>query len=127
MVEKDNNKKEMICVIRIAGRVGLDKKVEETLKRLRLGKKYTCSVIPSNTKNWGMLKKVRDFVAFGIIAQDTYEKLKKERGKKNQKGELKKYFRLHPPRGGIETKHHYPKGVLGNHKEEINDLVERML
>ena len=41
--------------------------------------------------------------------------------------DLKPFFRLHPPRGGIKSKIHFPKGVLGNNKEKINDLVERML
>jgi len=40
---------------------------------------------------------------------------------------IKPYFRLHPPRKGIKSKLHYPKGVLGNHGEEINKLLERML
>jgi len=42
---------------------------------------------------------------------------------------LKPFFRLHPPRGGIDTKVHFPirKGVLGDNKEKINDLVRRML
>jgi len=50
----------------------------------------------------------------------------KERGKKVD-GELKPFFRLHPPRGGLKnSKEPFPKGVLGYNKE-INELVERML
>ncbi len=119
-------KEKLICVIRIKGRVGVGKKAEETLKRLRLGKKYTCVIISETKENLGMIKKVKDFIAFGEINKETYEKLKKERGKKDSKGRLKPFFRLHPPRGGIKTKKHFPKGVLGNHKEKINELVERM-
>ena len=40
---------------------------------------------------------------------------------------MKPFFRLHPPRGGINAKIHFPKGVLGNNKEKINDLIKRML
>ncbi|KKL95423.1 hypothetical protein LCGC14_1854700, partial [marine sediment metagenome] len=40
---------------------------------------------------------------------------------------LKPFFRLHPPRKGIKSKLHFPKGVLGDNKEKINDLVLRML
>jgi len=36
---------------------------------------------------------------------------------------------LHPPRKGIESKKHFGvgKGVLGDNKEKINELLERML
>ena len=56
-----------------------------------------------------------------------YKKLIDSRGKKNTKGKLKPFFRLHPPRKGIKSKKHYPKGVLGNHGKKINELLERML
>ena len=34
----------MIAIVRIVGKVGTEKDVEETLSRLRLRKKYTCVV-----------------------------------------------------------------------------------
>jgi large subunit ribosomal protein L30 len=42
---------------------------------------------------------------------------------------IKPFFRLHPPRGGIDSAKHFgiKKGVLGNNKESINKLIERML
>jgi large subunit ribosomal protein L30 len=116
-----------ICVIRIHGQVGLNKKVKETLDRLRLRKKYSCIVIDPTKEQEGMIKKVKDFVAFGEIDEETYKKLKEKRGRKDVKGNLKPFFRLHPPRKGIKSKLHFPKGVLGNNKEKINELVERML
>ena len=111
------------AVIRITGEVGLRKDVVETLNRLRLRKKYSCVVFENLTKEQlGMIKKVRDFVAFGDIDEETYKKLVEKR-----KTKIKNFFRLHPPRGGIKTKLHFPKGVLGNHKEKINELIKRML
>ena len=98
-----------------------------------------------------MLEKVKYYVAFGPIDNKTLEKLIKERGKsiegnkkelKVDEGEvakglmsgkklsdfkLKPFFRLHPPRKGINSKLQYPKGVLGNNKNDINKLIERML
>ena len=139
----------MICIIRIVGRVNLNGDVKETLQRLRLGKKYSCVVLVNpNKEQTGMIKKLRDYVAFGEINRDVFEKLINIRGqkinKKNktdskkiveeiQKGKayeslnLKPFFRLHPPRGGINSKLHFPKGVLGDNKEHINKLIERML
>ena len=141
----------MICIIRIRGEVGVNRDVEETLNRLRLRKKYSCVVIPSRGKeHLGMIKKVKDFVAYGEIGSEMLEKLVEKRGKaldsskkldpkKAAKGieegkkyselNMKPFFRLHPPRKGIESKKHFGvgKGVLGNHKERINELLERML
>lgn len=113
----------MIAVIRISGVVGLRKNITETLHRLRLRRKYSCIVIEKPTKEQlGMINKVRDFVAFGDIDEKTYEKLVEKR-----KTKIKNFFRLHPPRRGIKSKLHFPKGVLGNHKDKINELLERML
>jgi large subunit ribosomal protein L30 len=134
----------MICIIRIRGRVGLKKEINETLNRLRLRRKYTCVVLEGNKVQLGMIKKVKDFVAFGKINDKTFEKLIEERvqlidkknkvdlkkvveelkkGKKFEELNLKPFFRLHPPRKGINSKLHFPKGVLGDNKEKINDLV----
>jgi len=112
-----------IAVIRITGDVGLRKDVAETLNRLKLRRKYSCVIFENPTKEQlGMVKKIRDFVAFGDIDEKTYKKLQEKR-----KTKINDFFRLHPPRGGIKTKLHFPKGVLGNHREAINKLIGRML
>jgi len=118
----------MIAIIRIKGQIGLKREIVETLYRLRLRKKYVCVVLEKPTKEQlGMLKKVKDFVAFGEIDAATYKELKEKRGKKVD-GKLKPFFRLHPPRGGIESKKHFGvgKGVLGKNAK-INELIRRML
>ena len=138
----------MICLIRIKGDVGLKKEIRETLVRLRLRRKYSCVVLNPTKEQLGMIKKSRDFVAFGEIDKKTFEKLidsrgqlikkskkidsKKiiedlEKGKKYEELNLKPFFRLHPPRKGINSKLHFPKGVLGDNKEKINNLIMRML
>jgi len=140
----------MICAIRIKGDVGLKKDVRETLNRLRLRRKYSCVVLNEKKEQVGMIKKMKDFVAYGNINNKTFVKLIETRGKvidkkkkidakkvveeliKGKKYEelnLKPFFRLHPPRKGIDSKKHFgvKKGVLGNNKEKINELVGRML
>ena len=120
----------MIAIIRIHGMVNVYRNIEETLYRLRLRRKYACVVFEKPTKEQlGMVKKINDFVAFGEIDQATYKKLVEKRGKKVG-GELKPFFRLHPPRGGIDSKKHFgetKKGILGDNKENMNKLIERML
>lgn len=140
----------MICAIRISGATGLEKRVKETLNRLRLRRKYSCIVIRETKGQLGMIKKMKDFVAFGEINKETFEKLieirgkpidKKKKidakkiieelykGKRYEELNLKPFFRLHPPRKGIDSKKHFGvgKGVLGNNKDKINELIERML
>ena len=139
----------MICVIRIHGQIGLNKDVAETLYRLRVRQKYACVVLNPTKEQLGMILKVRDFVAFGEITKENFEKLIKargqlidkskkigdskklaeelEKGKDYKELNLKPFFRLNPPRKGIKSKLHFPKGVLGDNKKKINDLIERML
>jgi len=119
----------MIVVIRIKGRVGLNRDINETLDRLRIRKKYSCVVLKGSPEEMGMIKKVEDFIAYGEISNEAYKQLVKLRGKKGENGKLKPFFRLHPPRKGIESKKHFGvgKGVLGNNGEKINELILRML
>lgn len=117
----------MIAVIRIRGQVGLKKDIAETLSRLRLRRKYACVVIDKpNEAQMGMINSVRNCVSFGEISKELYKKIVDSRGKKDTEGNLKPFFRLHPPRGGAHTKLHYPKGILGENKE-IEKLIGRML
>jgi len=119
----------MIAVIRIKGQVGLRKEIVETLHRLRVRRKYACVIFDKPTQiQIGMIKRVRDSVAFGEISEDVYKELVEKRGQKDAKGKLKPFFRLHPPRGGIESKKHFGvgKGVLGENKK-MNELIRRML
>jgi len=116
----------MIAAIRIRGQVGLNKDVKETLSRLRLRKKYACVIIDEpNEAQLGMLQKMRNFISYGEITEETKAKVIKARGK-IVNGELKPFFALHPARGGMKTKLYYPQGVLGENKE-IDKLLERML
>lgn len=115
----------MIAIIRITGRVGIREEIAETLNRLKLRKKYSCIVLTKPTESQlGMIKKVKDFVAYGEINEETYKSLVEKRKQK-----IENFFRLHPPRGGIESKKHFGvgKGILGNNKDKINDLIKRML
>ena len=141
----------MIIAIRISGMVDVPEEIEETLYRIRLRRKYSCVLMEDNAINRKLLKSVRNYVAYGEVRIGTLIKLIELRGqrlaeKKEMKIDakeiasqlekrkleelgLKPFFRLHPPRKGIESKRHFGvgKGVLGNNKEKINELLERML
>ena len=46
-----------------------------------------------------------------------------------EKFDIKSFFRLHPPRGGFkkETRLPWPKGILGDVGNYINDIISKML
>lgn len=139
----------MIITIRISGLVGRNKNIKETLHRLRLRRKYTAVLLKSTQENLKLLKKIRDHIAYGDIDKQTLLELIEKRAILKKKGykikpesiisqlekdsknlDIKPFFRLHPPRGGIDAKNHFGtsrKAVLGDNKEKINDLVRRML
>lgn len=139
----------MIIVIRIAGQVHLSRDVKETLNRMRLRRKYSATLLPETSENKKLLASVRNFVSYGTIDLETLSALIAARAKPLKKSTkidpkkiiseiekkpmkqlgLKPFFRLHPPRGGINSKKHANvsgKGVLGENKN-INELIRRML
>jgi ribosomal protein L30/L7E len=113
----------VILVVRIAGQVKNRVKDNETLKRLKMGRKFSCVLVDEKDDiRMGMVRSVGHMVAYGKVGDDFIEKLKKVR--KDKDGV---YF-LHPPRGGFKKSSRLPtpKGILGKH-EDIVKLVGRML
>jgi len=112
-----------ILVIRIAGQVKNKAKDNETLKRLKMNKKFTAILVEdSDTVRMGMVNAVSKLVAYGTVDDAFVKEL-------NSKREAKEgvYF-LHPPRGGFKKSSRLPtpKGILGEH-EDIVKLAGRML
>src|SRR3989344_3913193 len=115
----------MIAIIRIEGKVKLKQDIEETLSRLRLKNKFSCTLIEEKHKvRMGMLKKVKDSAAFGEIENGTLIRLLEKRGKRINKKQIKEpekitneilngkelkeiglmpFFRLQPPRAGLKS------------------------
>ena len=141
----------MIAIIRIHGGVNIEGSSQKALYDLRLRRKYSCTLIKPTPENLKLIQKVRNFVAYGDIDNETLkllidvrgmplnktkkidsDKIIKELEKKdiNELETLKPFFRLHPPRGGIDAKYHFgitKKAVLGDNKKQINSLIRRML
>ena len=139
----------MFIVIRISGMVDVPNTVSATLDHMNLRRKYSAILLPEISDSLKLLHRVRSFIAFGAVTEENLVKLISLRGEPLKQGMkidahaivknldkkslrelgLKPFFRLHPPRGGIESKKHFGvgKGVLGDNKEHINKLLERML
>lgn len=71
----------MIAVVRVRGTVNVRRDVAETLSRLRLEKPNHCIVLPEDKSYIGMVKKVKDWVAYGRIDLDTLKLLLERRGR----------------------------------------------
>lgn len=113
----------VVLVVRIAGQVKNKVKDNETLKRLKMNKKFTAVLVEEDDIiRMGMVRSVWHMVAYGKVDDAFVKELDKERPAKDGV-----YF-LHPPRGGFKksSKVAAPKGILGKH-EDIVKLAGRML
>ena len=111
----------MILIVRIAGQVKNKAKDNETLKRLKMNRKFSCVLVDEKDDvRMGMVRAVGHMVAYGKVGDDFV---------KSMKGRLKDgVYSLHPPRGGFKKSSRLPtpKGILGKH-DDITKLVGRML
>lgn len=147
---KMEENKGKIAAIRIRGGVRINSGIKDTFGMLRLYRKNYCVIFPKQPSYLGMLNKVKDYITWGEITEETFNSLVEKRGEEykgrltDSKGKisynkfivvnnkkLKPFFRLHPPRGGFERKGIKMPfgrgGVLGYRKEKINDLINKMI
>jgi len=69
----------MYAVIRIRGRIGVRKEIEDTLKMLRLKKVNNCVLIPETESYKGMLQKAKDYITWGEIEKETLAEMLRKR------------------------------------------------
>lgn len=70
-----------LAVVQIRGTIKVNKRVKDTLKYLGLIKKNSCVVLDNVPSVLGMLIKVKDYVAWGEIDNETLEVLLTKRGR----------------------------------------------
>ncbi len=140
----------MYAIIRIRGNINISPDTNKTFELLNLKRANNLSIWPENKQTLKMIKKVENYSTFGIISDEYITKVITKRGKAIEgevdlkkaaeeilKGKtfkevnLKNCFRLSPPKKGFERKGikkpYSIGGALGNRKEKINELIERML
>ncbi len=141
---------EKIAVIRVRGATKANFRVKDTLKSLKLFRKNYCRIADNTPALLGMIKKIKDYVTYGEIDEQTYKQLLEKRGelykgretdkKKKieykgfimvEKKKVKPFFRLNPPkkgfgRKGVKTGFN-AGGALGYRGDKINDLIKRMI
>ena len=112
-----------LAVVRIRGRTAVKGTIARTLALLNLHKRNHCVIVESKPEVMGMLEKVKHFVTWGVVGENTLELLKK-------RGPGPVYC-LNPPRKGYGRKGiKLPfslGGAYGDRKEKICDLIQRMV
>lgn len=93
-----------IAVIRIKGQVNVNQKIKDTMCMLRLYRKNYCTIVGDSPETVGMIRKVKDFVAWGKISEE--EKAKLPKGK---------FFKLS----------YIKKPKTGNQKEKIMKMIAK--
>lgn len=118
-----------LAIVLVRGTVNMHPDVKKTLELFYLKKKFACVVVPDNKVNRGMIAKIKDYVTYGEIDENTYEAVLKSRGRtidnkfldeKKVKEviekffnkdikvreirdlDVKPFFNLHPPIKGFE-------------------------
>jgi len=119
------------AVIRLRGQVRINKSIKDTLTMLNIKQRNHCSLQKITPVTKGMIMKVKDYITWGEADEETIKLLIEKRKEINEKGEMKKTFRLSPPRGGFErkgTKKGFKEGgALGYRGAKINDLIKKMI
>lgn len=145
----------LLALIRVRGTITKSEQIQRTLEMLNLPVTNNCSLVIDSKEYLGMIDKVKDFITWGEINKETLKLMIEKRGEtvSNKKVdpqkinevvenvysckskladyEIKRTFRLHPPRKGHRRagiKRNYTVGgALGYRKEKINDLIKQMV
>lgn len=73
--------KQRLVIVRVRGLAGLNPRIKDALKSLRLYRKNYCIVIPNTPSYSGAISKIKDFTTFGELDKATFTKLLQKRGK----------------------------------------------
>lgn len=107
------------AVVRLRGTVDVNRKIKDTLKMLRLHKRYHCVVVPDNPSYRGMLQVVKDYVAYGEIGAETLAMLLRRRGRLTGNRRLTdEYVKENSPYSSIDE---FAKAVVEG-KAKLKDL-----
>ena len=117
-----------IAVILVRSIINTHPDVRKTLALLGLTRKHSCVIVKNTASFKGMLSKVKDYVTYGEVTQETITALQNVRTTKLNNLTV---YHLQPPRKGFERKgvkkSFKQGGALGYRGSAINDLIKRMI
>ena len=92
----------MYGIVQVRGVVNVRRDIKDTLRMLRLHHINHCVLVPDTPENLGMIRKVKDYVAYGEVDQATVETLLQTRGRVTGNQPLTdEYIREHSTYSGI--------------------------
>ncbi len=149
LAKEAGSQENKLAAILVRGLAKTPGKIKDSLAMLRLLRKNQCVIVENEPVGQGMLKKVKDYITWGEIDEETFRELVAKRGAEwkgriqDRKGKYnytlleingKKYrpcFHLNPPRKGFGRKgikvSFKAGGALGYRGGKINDLLKRMI
>jgi len=155
--EHKNEKKKIVAIVRVRGIRNMRPKIKHTLGLLNLNKPNHCVLYPYTVQTAGMIKIIKDYVAYGYITDDAAVKLIVKRGELGSKqlksdtdasgkvaksyvDELKSgkgpsklrdkvdpVFRLRPPRHGYKNIKRHYPLGALGKWDDIDSLILRMI
>jgi large subunit ribosomal protein L30 len=69
-----------LLVVRLRGTINIDHPVETTMKSLNLTRVNHATIVPDDPVTRGMVRKVKDYVTFGVIDKEAAQELLQKRG-----------------------------------------------
>jgi len=120
-----------VLVPETTGFIGMLKKAKDWITWGKIDKKTAVKLFEARGMMAGR-KKLMGSDLKRLTKHESFEsfvdELMKGKVKMNDYPGIKPVFRLNPPKHGYKaTRLPYPKGDLGNRKEKINELLERMI
>ena len=111
----------MYAVVQVRGVVNTNHEIKDTLKMLRLHHVNHCVLVPDTPAYLGMIRKVKDFVAYGEVDAGTLATILRTRGRLTGNEKLTdEYVRAHTPYADIDEF----AAALCNGETSFRDLVE---
>lgn len=111
----------MYAVVQVRGVVNTNREIKDTLKMLRLHHVNHCVLIPDTPAYLGMIRKVKDFVAYGEVDYETLATILRTRGRLTGDEKLTdEYVHEHTPYADIDE---FAK-ALCNGDASLRDLAE---
>ena len=82
----------MFAIVRLRGEVNLRPEIKSTLAMLRIHRVNHCIVVPEDEHFRGMIQKVKDYVAWGKVDDETLALLLEKRGRLSANRRLTEQF-----------------------------------
>ncbi|MFB6193197.1 MAG: uL30 family ribosomal protein [Candidatus Nanohaloarchaea archaeon] len=115
----------MIAAIRVRGDVDASDEASATLQNMNLERRNQCVVYEDTDSIQGMLNKAKDYITFGQVSDEALELLGERKGSEIESGDV---INLTPPsRGYKDTKRNVNQGGSLGERENLDNLVEKMV